>query len=82
MWGSRDRTSRTRAKRDWLKKACSSSFHDNNDEDLKVIGLNPIESLFANIKLDKEGTGDDSTLARRHPNNLDGEELNEGKNFN
>ena len=26
----------------------------NNDEDLKVIGVTPIESLFANIKLDKD----------------------------
>ena len=49
----------------------------NNDEDLKVICVTPIESLFANIKLDKEGTGDESTLARRRPNNLEGEDLNE-----
>mgnify|MGYP005843830903 CR=1 FL=1 len=31
------RTARMRAKKDWFVKACSSSFHDNNDEDLKVI---------------------------------------------
>ena len=49
-------------------KACSSSFHDNNDEDLKVIGVSPIKSLFANMNLDKDGTGDESTLVKRHPN--------------
>ena len=52
-------------------KACSSSFCDNNDEDLKVIGVTPIESLFSNINLDKDGTGDESTLVRRRPNNLE-----------
>ena len=45
----------------------------NLDEDLKVIGVTPIESLFDNIKLDKEGTGDESTLVIRSPNNLEGE---------
>ena len=49
-------------------KACSSSFHDNNDEDLKVIGVSPIKSLFANMNLDKYGTGDESTLVKRRPN--------------
>ena len=44
---------------------------------VKVIGVTPIESLFANIKLDQDGTRDESTLARRHPNNLEGEDLNE-----
>ena len=48
-------------------KACSSSFCENNDEDLKVIDVTPIESLFSNINLDKDGTGDDSTLVRRRP---------------
>ena len=46
----------------------SYSFHENNDEDLKVIDVTPIESLFyKNINLDKDGTGDESTLARRRP---------------
>ena len=57
-----------RAKKDWFVKACSSSFHDNNDEDLKVIDVTPIEFLFSNVYLDKDGTGDESTLVRRHPN--------------
>ena len=49
----------------------------NHDEGLKVIGVTPIESLFANIKLDKEGTGEESTLAKRRPNNLENDDLNE-----
>ena len=56
---SRERTARMRAKRDWLEKACSSSFCDNNDEDLKVIDVTPIKSLFSNMNLDKYGTGDE-----------------------
>ena len=66
-----------RAKRDWFVKACSSISCDNNDKDLKVIGVTPIESLFANINLDKDGTGYESTLARRRPNNLEFKDLNE-----
>ena len=49
-------------------KACSSSFHDNKDEDLKVIDVSPIKSLFSNMNLDKYGTGDESTLVKRRPN--------------
>ena len=57
-----------RAKRGWVVKACSSISCDNNDEDLKVIGVTPIESLFANINLDKDETGDESTLVKRRAN--------------
>ena len=57
-----------RAKKDCFVKACSSSFHENNGEDLKVIDVTPIESLFSNINLDKYGTGDESTLVKWHPN--------------
>ena len=57
-----------RAKKDCFVKACSSSSHDNNDEDLKVIGVPPIKSLFANMNLDKYGTGEESTLVRWRPN--------------
>ena len=46
-------------------KACSSSFHENNDEDLKVIDVSPIRSLFCNMNLNNNGTGDESTLVRR-----------------
>ena len=65
---SKDRTARMRAKKDCFVKACSSSFHDNNDEDLKVIDVSPIKSLFFTMNLDKDGTGDESTLVKRRPN--------------
>ena len=42
---------------------------ENNDEDLKVIDASPIRSLFCNMNLDKNGTGDKSTIVRRHPKN-------------
>ena len=60
-----------RAKKDCFMKACSSTFHDNEDEDLKVIDVSPIKSLFCNMNLDNDGTGDESTLVRRRPKNLD-----------
>ena len=40
----------------------------NNDEDLKVIGVTHVESLFSNTNLDKDRTEDESTLAGRRPN--------------
>ena len=48
--------------------AAKPEFCDNNDEDIKVIGVTPIESLFSNINLDKDGTGDKSTFVKRHSN--------------
>ena len=66
-----------RAKKDCFVKACSSSFHDNNDEDLKVIDVTPIKSLFSNMNLDKYGTGDESTLFRRRPNDSEFLDLDE-----
>ena len=42
----KERTARFRAKKDCFVKVCSSSFHDNKDEDLKVIHVSPIKSLF------------------------------------
>ena len=44
---------------------------------IKMIGVTPIETLFSNIKLDEKGTGDESTLARRSPNCLEGDDLND-----
>ena len=58
-----------RAKKDCFVKACSSSFYDNRDEDLKVIDVSPVKSLFSSMNLDNDGTGDDSTLVRRRPKN-------------
>ena len=57
-----------RAKKDWFIKVCSSSFRENNNEDLKVIDVTPIKSLFSNMNLNKYGTRDESTLVKRHPN--------------
>ena len=59
------------ANKDCFVKACSYSFHDNNDEDLKVIDVYPIKSLFFNMNLDNDGTGDESTLIKRRPNDLE-----------
>ena len=50
------------------KAAKPEELEDNNDEDLKVIDVSPIKYLFANMNLVKDGTGDESTLVRRHPN--------------
>ena len=65
----KERIARIRAKREWPEKVFS---RDDIDEDLKVIGVTPIESLFSSINLGKYGTvnleKDESTLAKRHPN--------------
>ena len=37
----KQRIAKMRVKRDWFVKACSSSFCENNDEDLKVIDVTP-----------------------------------------
>ena len=55
------------AKKDCFVKVCSSSFHDNKDEDLQVIDVSPIRSMFCNMNFDDYGTNDESTLPRRHP---------------
>ena len=63
----KERTARLHAKKGCFIKACSSSFHENNDEDLKVINVSPIRSLFCNMNLDNNGTGDESTLVKSVP---------------
>ena len=50
------------------KMAAKPEALHNNDEDLKVIYVTPIKSLFSNMNLDKDGTGDESTLIKRRPN--------------
>ena len=55
----KERTARMRAKKDAFIRACSSSSYENKDEDLKVIYVSPIKSLFCNINIDKDGTGDE-----------------------
>ena len=65
----KERTARLRAKKDCFVKACSSSFHENNDEDLKVIDVSPIRYLFCKMNLNNNWTRDESTLVRRRPKN-------------
>ena len=57
------------------KKAFSSDYFRKSDEHLKMIGVSSIDSLFSKVKIDKKGTGEESNLARRRPNNSDGENL-------
>ena len=71
----KERTARLRAKKDCFVKACSSSFHENNDEDLKVIDASPIRSMFCNVNFDDYGTDDESTLPRRRPKNSESLDL-------
>ena len=49
----KERTARMRASKDAFIKACSSNSYENQDEDLKVIGVSPIKSLFCNMNLDE-----------------------------
>ena len=46
IYECKERTARMRAKKDRFVKVCSSSFYENKDEDLKVIDVSPIKSLF------------------------------------
>ena len=72
---SKKRTSMLRAKREFLEKAFSSDCFHKSDEDLKMIGVSSIDSLFSKVKIDEKGTGEESTLARRRPDNSEGENL-------
>ena len=65
---SKKRTAMPRAKREFLEKAFSSDFFCKSDEDLKMIGVSSIDSLFIKIKIDEKWTGEESTLGRRHTN--------------
>ena len=42
----KERTARLRANKDCFIKAFSSSFHENNDEDLKVIDVSLLDLCF------------------------------------
>ena len=72
---SKKRTAMLRAKREFLEKAFSSDYSCKDDEDLKMIGVSSIDSLFSKIKIDEKWTEEESTLARRRPNNSEGENL-------
>ena len=51
------------------------NFFHKSDEDLKMIGVYSIDSLFSKVKIDEKGTGEESTLGRRRPNISEGENL-------
>ena len=74
---TKERTAKMHAKKEWFVEVCYSSFHDNNDEDLKVIDATPIKFLFSKMNLDKDGTGYESTLFNRRPNDLEFLDLEE-----
>ena len=44
-----------RAKREFLERAFSTDCFHKNDEDLKMIGISSINSLFSKIKIDEKG---------------------------
>ena len=52
----KERTARMRASKDAFIKACSSNSYENQDEDIKVIDVSPIKSLFCNMNLDNDLT--------------------------
>ena len=51
------------------------SLEDKTDEDLKMIGVSSIDSLFSKIKIGEKRTGEESTLVRRRPYDSEGENL-------
>ena len=71
----KERTARMRAKKYCFIKACSSSFDDNKDEDLKVIDVSPIKSLFCNMNLNNDGPEYDPPLPRRLSRNSESLDL-------
>ena len=54
---SKKRTAMLRARREFLEKVFSSDCFHKSDEDLKMIGVSSIDSLFSIVKLDEKGTG-------------------------
>ena len=40
-----------------------------------MIGVSSIDSLFSKVKNYEKGTGEESTLASRHPDNSEGENI-------
>ena len=71
----KERTARMRASKDAFIKACSSNSYENQDEDLKVIDVSPIKSLFCNMNLDNDGTEYDPPLPRRRSKNSESLDL-------
>ena len=44
-----------RARREFSEKAFSSDCFHKSDEDLKIVGVSPIDSLFSKVRLMKKG---------------------------
>ena len=57
-------TAMLRAKREFLEKAFPSDCSHKSEEDLKMIGVSSIDSLFSKVKIDEKGTGEESTLGK------------------
>ena len=72
---SKKRSTMLRDKREFLEKAFYRDCFHKSDEDLKMIGVSSIDSLFSKVNIDEKGTGEESTLARRRPNDSEGENL-------
>ena len=51
------------------RMAAKPNCYENKDEDLKVIDVSPIKSLFCNMNLDNDGTEYDPPLSRRRSKN-------------
>ena len=49
---SKKRTTMLRAKREFLEGAFSSDCFHKSDEDLKMIAVSSIDSLFSKVKID------------------------------
>ena len=64
---ARKEPARMHATKDAFIKVCSSNSYENQDEDLKVIDVSPIKSLFCNMNLDE--TEYDLPLPRRRSKN-------------
>ena len=71
----KERTARMCASKDAFIKACSSNSYENQDEDLKVIDVSPIKSLFCNMNLDE--TECDLPLPRWRSKNSEYLDLND-----
>ena len=53
---SKKRTAMLRAKREFLERAFSPDCFHSNDEDVKMIGVSCIDSLFSNVEIDNKRT--------------------------
>ena len=57
LWMKVKKIAMLRAKREFLEKAFFQWFLSKSDEDLKMIGVFSIDSLFSKVKIDEKGIG-------------------------